>query len=316
LFEIANAANVDVTLIHGQGVSATRGGGRTESIVRSSPEAARRGRLRITEQGELLNERYGLRPIALRIFEQAFNALALSRSGAAPAEHVADDWRTTMELVADVSVRAYRSLVYDDPKFFEFFRQITPIDVIERMQIGARPTTRDERGGIATFRSIPWTHAWSQCRYMLPGWLGAGAALQEATKQVGIGKLQEMYRQWYFFEGLIDTVELALARADLDIAKFYLELVDPSLQGFADKLREEYELARSHVLQLTGCAELLDHAPTQQRSIRLRTPYIDPMHLLQVDLLKRWRAAGRDDRETFAALLSSVNGIGRGLQGA
>ncbi|HKQ81920.1 MAG TPA: phosphoenolpyruvate carboxylase [Steroidobacteraceae bacterium] len=316
LFEIANKANVDVTLIHGQGVSNTRGGGRTETLVRSAPEDARRGRLRITEQGELLNERYGLRPIGMRVFEQAFNALALSRSGAAQAEKVEPEWRDAMELLANESSRAYRALVFDDPQFFEFFRQVTPIDVIERMQIGSRPATRDERGGVATFRSIPWTHAWSQCRYMLPGWLGAGRALALATQQLGAPVLQKMYREWYFFGGLIDTVELALARADLDIAKFYHELVDPSLQKFVEVLRAEYELARLHVLQLTGCGDLLDHSPTQQRSILLRGPYIDPMHLVQVDLLKRWRASGRDDRQLFTALLASVNGIGRGLQGA
>jgi phosphoenolpyruvate carboxylase len=316
LFATANAANIDLTLIHGQGVSNTRGGGRTETIVRSAPEEARRGRLRITEQGEALNERYGLPPIALRVFEQAFNALALSRSGITKPERVEPQWRDAMELMADESSRAYRGLVFDQPEFFEFFRQVTPIDVIERMQIGSRPSTRDERGGVATFRSIPWAHAWSQCRYMLPGWLGAGAAFEAATRQVGIDVLRTMYREWYFFQSLIDTVELALARADLGIANFYLTLVEPPLRKFGDALRAEYELARSHVLQLTGCKELLDHAPTQQRSIRLRAPYIDPMHLLQVDLLRRWRESGRQDRQMFEALLSSVNGIGRGLQGS
>jgi phosphoenolpyruvate carboxylase len=316
LFEAANAANVDVTLIHGQGGPSTRGGGRTEILVRSAPEDARRGRLRITEQGELLNERYGLRPIALRVFEQAFNALALSRSGATPPERVEPEWRATMELLSDQGSRAYRALVFDDPEFFEFFRQVTPIDVIERMQIGSRPATRDERGGVATFRSIPWNHAWSQSRYMLPGWMGAGTALAAAMNEVGEDVLKKMYREWYFFESVIDTVELALARADLDIAKFYDDLVDPSLRRFATAVRAEYELARMHVLRLTGCANLLDNAPTQQRSIRLRSPYIDPMHLVQVDLLQRWRAGAREDRQTFAALLASVAGISRGLQGA
>src|SRR5690606_25198924 len=162
------------------------------------------GRLRITEQGESLNERYGLPAIAMRIFEQAFHALSLSRSGASQPERVEPFWRETMELLADESSRAYRALVFDDPQFFDFFRQVTPIEVIERMQIGSRPATRDERGGIATFRSILWVHAWAQCRYMLPGWLGAGSALAAAVEKLGIDVLKTMYREWYFFEGLID----------------------------------------------------------------------------------------------------------------
>lgn len=315
IFSAANAANVDITLIHGQGGSNTRGGGRTEILVGNSPQDARRGRLRITEQGELLSERYGLRPIALRVFEQAFGALALSRGGAMPPERVEPHWREIMQELSDRGSEAYRTTVLEDPEFFEFFRQVTPVDVIERMQIGSRPATRDERGGVATFRSIPWNHAWSQCRYMLPGWFGAGTALEQAAKSGKTPALQEMYRSWFFFSSLIDDVELALGRADMQIAAFYDELVDPKLRRFTELLRAEFELARKHVLALTGCGELLANSPTVQRSIKLRTPYIDPMHLVQVDLLKRWRAAGREDRQMFAALLASVGGISRGLQG-
>jgi phosphoenolpyruvate carboxylase len=285
-------------------------------LVRSGPNEARRGRLRITEAGELIKERYGLRPIALRIFEQAFNALSLANSGVMPAEHVDPRWRDAMNFLATQSASTYRGLVYDDPQFYEFFRQVTPVDVIERMQIGSRPTTRVELSGVAALRSIPWAHSWSQSRYMFPGWFGAGTALAKASEVIGAELLGEMYARWFFFGNLLDDVELSLARADLEIASFYEALVDTEHTRFIAVLRNEYELAKAHVLKLKGCAQLLEGEPTIQRSIRLRSPYIDPMHLVQVDLLKRWRAGGRADKELMAALLASITGISQALQGA
>lgn len=308
-------AGVDLTLFHGQGGHFGRGGGRTEVLVRSAPDGASRGRLRITEAGELINEKYGLRPIALRVFEQAFNALSLASSGVAPPESVEPRWRAAMDVFAGESSRFYRAMVFEDPAFYDFFRQLTPIDVIERMQIGSRPTNRSERAGVAALRSIPWNYAWSQCRYMIPGWFGVGTGL-EAAGQEGRQVLGEMYRQWFFFQNLIDDVELALARADLAIAAFYDELVDDRHAHFIARIRTEYELTRKRVLELKGANCLLQDEGTLQRSIRLRSPYIDPMHLLQVDLLRRWRAGGGEDREVLAALLSSITGISQALQGA
>jgi phosphoenolpyruvate carboxylase len=316
LYAAADAAGVDLTLVHGQGGGADRGGGRAEVLVRSGPDGARRGRLRITEQGELINEKYGLRPIALRIFEQAFNALSLANTGVTPPERVEPRWREAMDLLGGESARVYRGVVFDDPEFFEFFCQVTPIDVIERMQIGSRPTSRLQHGGVAALRSIPWQHAWSQCRYMLPGWFGAGSALERASRELGDSLLGQMYAGWFFFANLIDEVELALARADLDIASAYEALVDERHRRFIPVLHQEYERTRREVLKLRGCSHLLDRESTVQRSIILRNPYIDPMHLIQVDLLKRWRASGREDREALAALLASVSGISQGLQGA
>jgi phosphoenolpyruvate carboxylase len=316
LVEVAADSDVDLTLMHGQGGSFGRGGGRTEALVRSAPEGVSRGRLRITEAGELLNEKYGLRPIALRIFEQAFHALALASSGTTPQEVVEPQWREAMDFLASQSANVYRAVTHEDAAFYDFFRQLTPIDVIERMQIGSRPTTRNERTGVAALRSIPWNYAWSQCRYMVPGWFGVGTALTATLQRVSLATLRQMYERWFFFQNLIDDIELALARADLGIAAFYDELVDPQYQRFIPVLREEYALARQRVLELKGAACLLESEPTIQRSIRLRSPYIDPMHLLQVDLLKRWRADGREDKEMLAALLSSITGISQALQGA
>lgn len=316
LFAAADAAGVDLTLFHGQAEGIDRGGGRTEVLVRSGPDGARRGRLRITEQGELINEKYGLRPIALRVFEQAFNALSLSRAGVMPPERVEPHWREAMDLLANESSRVYRGLVYDEAEFHEFFCQLTPIDVVERMQIGSRPVSRLERVGIAALRSIPWWHAWSQCRYMMPGWFGAGSALALASRTLGETALRDMYENWFFFTNLIDDVELSLARADLDIARSYEQLVEEKYRRFIPVLRAEYELTKQQVLNIRGCEQLLDGAPTVQRSIMLRNPYIDPMHLVQVDLLRRWRAGKREDRELLSALLATVSGISQALQGA
>jgi phosphoenolpyruvate carboxylase len=315
-FQAAAQAGIDLTLFYGQGGGYSRGGGRTEVLVRSGPEGARRGRLRITEAGELINEKYGLRPIALRIFEQAFNALALASAGALPAEQVEPRWREVMDVFANESGRVYRAMVFDDAEFYDFFCQLTPIDVIERMQIGSRPVTRVERTGVAALRSIPWNHAWSQSRYMLPGWFGAGSGLQAASKVAGVDFLCDMYQRWFFFQSIIDDIELALARADLEIAACYDGLVEERYRRFIAQLRAEYDLTRQLVLKLKGCSRPLDNEPTVDRSIRLRTPYIDPMHMVQVDLLRRWRADGRRDREMLAALLASITGISQALQGA
>ncbi len=317
LYAAAKAADIDLTLFHGQGGGIFgRGGGRTEVLVRSGPDDARKGRLRITEAGELLSEKYGLRPIALRIFEQAFNALSLASTGVMPPERLEAGWCAALDLLSAHNRQVYRALVFDEPQFYEFFQQLTPIDVIERLQIGSRPASHVERVGLDALRSIPWVHAWSQARYMLPGWFGAGSALAKAQAELGAGALGEMYQHWFFFENLIDDVELALARADLEIAASYDELVSAEHRHFVARIRAEYQLTREHVLAIKGCQHLLDSEPTTQRSIRLRSPYIDPMHLIQVDLLKRWRAGGRQDKELLAALLASVTGISQALQGA
>jgi phosphoenolpyruvate carboxylase len=317
LFAVAAEANIDITLIHGRSGIGGRSAARTEVFGRSAPQSARRGRLRITEQGELINEKYGLGPIAMRVFEQTFNALSIASSGGADQDDIAPIWRTAMETLAQHSLTAYRALVYGNPQFHDFFREVTPIDVIERMQIGSRPSSREERGsGIAALRTILWAQAWSQCRYMLPGWFGVGSALAAVSQESGAELLRAMYREWFFFQHLIDDVELSLARADLEIARFYEGLTSPQHAGCITAIREEHALARQHLLALKGSANLLDSEPVLQRSIRLRGPYIDPMHLLQVDLLRRWRAGGREDAKLASTLLASVNGIAQGLQGA
>ena len=273
------------------------------------------GQLRVTEQGESINDRYGLRPIALRTFEQGVNAMALAAGGYYGTEQSVPQWIESMEVLARASRERYRALVHDDPAFFDFFLAVTPVDVIERMQIGSRPVSRAAGSGVDGLRPVPWMFAWSQSRHMLPGWFGSGSGLAAVRERFGPDILGEMYGRWPFFEGLVDDLELRMARADLGIAAFYEDLADPSMQRFVATIREEFQQAAEHVQSLKGCARLLDSEPTLQRSIRLRNPYVDPIHLTQVDLLRRWRAVNRDNRELFEALVASVNGIAQGLQG-
>lgn len=316
LMQVAKEAKVDLTIFHGRGSTSVRNAGLVETLTRTMPDGAARSRIRLTEQGELIHDKYALRPIALRVFEQAFNALSLTLAGVRAPERVSSTWRQAMDAIAQAGARAYRSFVYDDGKLYEFFRLATPVDVIERMQIGSHSNWRDTPTGVATTRAIPWSYAWAQSRYMLPSWFGAGTALDIAQREFGDEVLSAMYGNWFFFQTIVDQIEMGLARADLEVAKHYEALAGVGYEPVAQRIRDEYELTRSHVLKLKGCAFLLDSEPTMQRAIRLRNPYLDPMHLVQVDLLERWRATGRHDRDLLTALLAAVNGIGQGLQGS
>jgi phosphoenolpyruvate carboxylase len=310
-----DAAGVHLEVFHRRGGSISRGGGRDEALLRSTPRAVVNGRLRVTEQGESINDRYGLRPIALRTFEQTVGALALCAAGVRGPEPQDPAWREAMELLAGASCRAYRSLVHDDEAFLDYFRTVTPVDVIERMQIGSRPVSRGGRG-VDSLLPIPWSFAWSQSRHMLPGWFGAGAGLAAVAERHGPPALADMYARWPYFRTLIDDMEMGLARADMGVASFYGQLARPEHGRFSKALADAFEDTVERVLAIKGCTELLASEPTLQRSIRLRNPYVDPLHLTQVDLLYRWREGDRQDREIFRALVASVNGIALGLQGS
>jgi len=252
----------------------------------------------------------------MRTLERAFNALSLV-TAAQRRGTLAADLPAHLECAAVLAAEsraAYRRLIYQDADFYEYFRAITPIDVIERMQIGSRSIHRTEGGGIETLLPVPWVFAWSQTRHMLPEWYGAGAGLGAALERFGLPRLRETYAQWFFMRNLLDDVETMLARVDLDIAQHYEELAPPALRRFAAHIRAEYLAACQRILAIKDSKALLDSDPTMQRSIQLRNPYVDPMNLLQVDLLRRWRATGREDRDLFEALLASVGGIAQGLQ--
>jgi phosphoenolpyruvate carboxylase len=302
-------------IFHGRGGSIARGGGRVDALVRAAPVEAINGVLRLTEQGEAVNQGYGLRPIAMRTLERAFHALSTStaavRRGKVPvdrAEHL-----EVGATIANASFDAYRKL-YQDKEFYGYFRAVTPIDVIERMQIGSRPVHRAAGDSLETLRAVPWVFAWTQSRHMLPGWFGAGAGLSAAIDRHGIAAVRSAATDWFFLRNLIDDAETMLARTDLDIAAAYNVLAPEALRRFFAVIQGEYDLARTNLLRIKEREQLLDTDPTLQRSIQLRNPYVDPMNLMQVDLLQRWRASNREDRDLFEALLASISGVAQGLQ--
>jgi phosphoenolpyruvate carboxylase len=308
-------------VFHARGGSIPRGGGRIDALVKATPPGALNGTLRVREQGETLKQGYGLRPIAMRTLERAFNALSLAtvsdRGG--NQQHAGAERQSTAHLecaatLAEVSRDTYRQLVYGARDFHDYFRAVTPIDVIERMQVGSRPVHREDGRSIEGLLPVPWVFAWTQTRHMLPGWFGAGSGLAAAIERHGAERMRAAYAEWFFLRSMIDDVEAMLARADLEIAAAYDVLVPEPLRRFSAAIRMEYDQARERVLWLKGATNLLDGEPTLQRSIMLRNPYIDPMNLMQVDLLQRWRAGGRGDRDLFEALLTSAGGIAQGLQ--
>jgi phosphoenolpyruvate carboxylase len=314
MLEAARDTGIKVLIIHGRGGTPARGGGRTEHLVESVPSGSMRGVLRLTEQGEVVNQNYGLRPIAMRTLERTFASVALATAHGGETASPAAEFSSAMHALAAQSFEAYRALVFGDPEFFPYFSAATPLDVIERMHIAARPAARERGTQIEALRAIPWVFAWTQSRHMLPGWYGFGSGLKPALEEFGDKVFARMLAQWPFFGHLLDDVEAMLARTDLDIAQCYDALAGDRLRRFAEPIRKEYLLTVSQVLRLRGSTQLLDGDPTLQRSIMLRNPYVDPMHLMQVDLLKRWRATGRRDEALFAALRATISGIAQGLQ--
>lgn len=309
-------AHEEHVLFYSRGGSVPRGGGRIDALLRAAPAESVSGVLRFTEQGEGINQSYGLRPNAMRSLERAMSTLALAtlavRRGVAVRESAA--LADCVGLVAGHSAQAWRSLVYESPQFHEFFRAVTPIDVVERMQIGASQPLRPAEQAVESVRPAEWVFAWAQTRHMLPGWYGAGAGLEFAKGERGLEVLRRCYLGWPFFRNLIDDIEAMLSRADTAVAAHYERLVAPGLRHFGALIREEYERTCGMVLEIKQSAALLDTDQTLQRSIALRSPYVDPMNYMQVDLLERWRSSGRQNRELFEALQASVSGIARGLQ--
>ncbi|MFA5684966.1 MAG: phosphoenolpyruvate carboxylase [Lysobacteraceae bacterium] len=316
LSTLAREAGVQLVFFHGRGGSASRGGGKTERAVIASPRGSVNGVLRLTEQGEVIHRKYGIRALALRNLEQATGAVLRASLRPRPPEPREERWRALATALAQRSREVYRALVHEDRDFVAYFRLATPIDVIERLKLGSRPAKRAAGGqaGVESLRAIPWVFAWSQNRSMLTAWYGVGAALDEAVQREGRDALAEVARDWPFFATLIDDVEMVLAKADLGIFEAYSELAGDLHRPFFARIAGEFQRARDAVLAIRGSDELLSDDRRLALSIRLRNPYVDPISLLQVDLLRRWRAAERPDDALFHALASTVNGIAAGVQ--
>jgi phosphoenolpyruvate carboxylase len=293
-------------LFHGRGGSTSRGGGRSYQAIRAQPRGTVDGRIRITEQGETVSARYGHPELAVRSLEQTTSAVLLASH--APGPEVPDEWRDTMNALAARSRERYRALVYEDPEFWRFFEQITPIAELGRLNIGSRPPSRSGGSGVETLRAIPWVFAWTQNRVLLPSWYGAGTALA----QTPLESLREMREQWPFFASLVSTLEMALFKTDLDVAARYLRLVDePLRERFWPQIVDEYERLVARLLEITGEQRLLQSTPALLERLSHRNPWVDPLNHLQIELLERVRGGADHDREP---LLATISGIAAGMR--
>lgn len=319
LTALAHDSQVRIAFFHGRGGSISRGGGKTERAVIAAPRGSVDGYLRLTEQGEVIHRKYGIRALALRNLEQTTGAVLRATLRPRAAEPREAGWRAIAAELAQQARAHYRALVHEDPQFPAYFRAATPIDVIERLRIGSRPAKRAGVGDIGSLRAIPWVFAWSQNRAGLTAWYGVGTGLERALADHGRDALAEMARDWPFFGTLIDDLEMVLAKSDPAIFERYSMLAADLPEGdlharFHPGIAEEFERTRRAVLTIKGSEELLLGDHRLRQSIRLRNPYVDPISLLQVDLLARWRAAGRPDDGLQQALVATVNGIAAGVQ--
>ena len=311
LVETARAQGVQLTLFHGRGGSIGRGGGPTHTAILSQPPGSVAGRLRVTEQGEVIQAKFGLPGIAERNLELYTTAVA--EATLSPPNPPEPAWRRCMDALAQTSCSAYRELVRETPEFIEYFRHATPEHEISHLAIGSRPARRKQTVGVESLRAIPWIFAWTQTRLMLPAWLGSGDALATAINNGEAQQLQHMYQSWPFFQAFIDMLEMVLAKSDPAVAAWYdARLVPAELQPLGERLRERLGQTRESVLAVSGHENPLDDAPVVQRSVGVRNPYVDPLNLLQVELLDRIRHGQEEDLRE--ALMICINGIAAGMR--
>jgi phosphoenolpyruvate carboxylase len=317
LAETCETHKVDVRLFHGRGGTVGRGGGRANQAVTALPRACHNGRIRFTEQGEVISFRYANPDIAHRHIEQVVNAVFRTTAKA----HYKDQtvWQMfpgiadVIHGVANASMKRYRELI-DDPKFWAWYTRITPIEHISRLPIASRPVSRKTGSEVdfSSLRAIPWVFAWTQVRYNVPGWFGVGQALKSAIDAHGIELFQNLYVEWPFFKAVIDNAQREMARAHLKAATWYQS---GKSDGFHEQIQAEFEIARDAIQSITKQTELLGTNPVIRKSIRLRNPYTDVLNLSQVELMRRWDHATESEKEQLRhVLFLSINGIAAAMQ--
>jgi phosphoenolpyruvate carboxylase len=332
LWAVAREHGVQLQLFHGRGGTVGRGGGPSHVAIRSQPEGTVAGRIKITEQGEVVSSKYSLPDIAMRSLELTTAAvIAASLPPDAyrrrPARATVARWENVMDEISATALAAYRHVVRDTDGFLDYFTQATPVEELSHLRIGSRPAKRRKGSkSLDDLRAIPWVFGWTQSRHLLPGWLGVGAALEgyvagggKSGRRERLRLLQRMYRDWPFFQTTIANIEMTLAKADFQIARQYAERLPERELGrrIFRLLAAEYERTCRIVRQITGEKQLLDNAPVLRRSIAVRNPYVDPMSYLQVELLARSRKVrlpARDRERLLYALVLTINGIAAGMR--
>ncbi len=318
LADVCREHDVDLRIFHGRGGTVGRGGGRANRAILATPAQSRNGRIRFTEQGEVITFRYALPDIAHRHVEQIVSAvivaLARSRNGDLPAEDPGAAHAPLLETLAETSMQTYRQLI-DDPGFWDWYAAISPIGHISDLPIASRPVARSAgEVGFDDLRAIPWVFAWTQMRYTVPGWYGLGSAVETVRAQdpQSLPRLQQLYRDWDFFRTLIDNAQQEMARARLVIAALYAQESDGRLHQL---IADEFARSERAVLDITGQQRLLDNNPVIQAAIDARNPYTDVLNLVQRELLRRCRAGSEPDQELLqSALFLSINGIAAAMQ--
>lgn len=304
--------NLDFRLFHGRGGTVGRGGGRANHAISAMPGTTLTGKIRFTEQGEVISFRYSQMELAHRHLEQIINAVLKARYSESPA--VPDSYKTLMEELAQLSMQTYLQLI-EHPDFWTWYQEVTPIEHITQLRIASRPVSRKsvQELDFESLRAIPWVFAWTQTRYNVPGWYGMGRALSVvAENQDSLKLMQKMYREWPFFQVVVNNAQLEMARSRLEIAVNYTQLTELK---FHDRIGEEFTQATETILKITGQEEIFDNSPVIKKSIQLRNPYTDVLNLLQIELLQRWRADGDYQTDDYRnAILLSINGIAAAMQ--
>ncbi|MFQ5421987.1 MAG: phosphoenolpyruvate carboxylase, partial [Anaerolineae bacterium] len=321
--EACRKHNVVWTLFHGRGGTIARGGGPANRAILAQPPGSVNGRIRITEQGEVIDERYGHPAVARRHLEQVIHAVLVASAPdyLSRSRRLKPEWREAMDALTAVSYRTYRKLVYETPELLDYWQQATPIGELSRMQIGSRPSRRTAKATFAGLRAIPWGFSWMQSRHVLPGWYGVGEALESYCNSLErLHLLQEMYAEWPFFNVMIDNAQVSLAKADMGIARLYAGLVEDEAvrEKIFGEIESSFYRAREQILQVTGQRELLDNDPTLQRSVQRRNPYVDPLNFIQVALLHKLRFLPEQHspkaQELLQTVFLTINGIASGLK--
>ncbi len=312
IVEACRRHGVRPLLFHGRGGSVGRGGGPTYLALQSQPSGTVDGRLRVTEQGEMIQALFGLPEIALRTLE--IYTSGTLESWLVPGGAPRDGWRDCMERLSSDACSSYRHFVADEPTFPDYFRSSTPQAELEEINIGSRPARRQAGAGLAGLRAIPWQFAWTQTRLLLASWLGLDEALERAIDRGEIDELQAMYREWPHFRSALDLFEMVLAKADARIAAEYdRQLVPDSLRPLGEAFRDRLSRAAAALLKVTGHQHLLESNPVLRRSIDVRNPYVDPINLVQIEVVRRLRQGDHDPR-LHDAFVVTVNGIAAGMR--
>jgi phosphoenolpyruvate carboxylase len=317
LAEVLRRHGLNWIFFHGRGGAVGRGGGPTSGAILALPPGTMAGRLKMTEQGEVMNAKYSVGEIAHRELELMTNATLSAGVARSELGGAGLDFQRVAEEMAETSARVYRSLVHEDKDFVRFFTAATPVEEISRLRLGSRPARRNREGGIESLRAIPWVFSWTQSRIILPAWLGLGTALASARERHGLELLQTMLAEWPFFASLISNAEMACAKVDIPIAKRYAELWndEPARDRIWTAIRAEFELAERELKLIRGSELLLDSEPVLQASIERRNPYVDPLSFVQIELLRRRAALGEEtDPELERVGLLTINGIASGLR--